>query len=157
MGPRELDRFVAAAGLADDLIALFFEELLEVEPDDRLVFGDHHAGAGVSGSHRGGRPGSARRELGGHAVEQRVLLLSELGDREHQGVAVATERVGVTARVAGFGIGERRLGNERARSGVFGFFLEERELLLGDRPARRAGASSARSRRRVAAGGSTAP
>ena len=39
----ELDRVVAAAGLADDLVALFLEDLLEIETDDRLVLGDHDA------------------------------------------------------------------------------------------------------------------
>ena len=39
----ELDGLVAAPGLADDLVALLFEELLEIETDDRLVFRDHDA------------------------------------------------------------------------------------------------------------------
>jgi hypothetical protein len=34
---------VAAPGLADDLVTLFFEDLLEVETDDRLVLRDHDA------------------------------------------------------------------------------------------------------------------
>ena len=42
----ELDRLVAAAGLADDLIALLLEKLLEIETNDGLVFGDHHSGLG---------------------------------------------------------------------------------------------------------------
>ena len=46
----ELHGFVAAAGLADDLEALLFEELLEVEADDRLVLGDDDSGA-VVGRH----------------------------------------------------------------------------------------------------------
>ena len=36
----ELDGLVAAAGLADDFVALFLEDLLEVEPDDGLVLGE---------------------------------------------------------------------------------------------------------------------
>ena len=39
----ELDRVVAAAGLADHLVTLFLEDLLEVQTDDRLVLGDHDA------------------------------------------------------------------------------------------------------------------
>ena len=40
----ELDGLVAAAGLADDLVALFLEDLLQVEADDRLVLGDDDPG-----------------------------------------------------------------------------------------------------------------
>ena len=70
----ELDGLVAAAGLAHDLVALFLEELLEVEADDRLVLGDDDArGAfGGTGFHSAILSGSA--ELGGHAVEQVILL-----------------------------------------------------------------------------------
>src|SRR5690606_6036394 len=39
----ELHRLVAAAGLADDLVALLLEGLLQVEADDRLVLGDDDA------------------------------------------------------------------------------------------------------------------
>ena len=37
----ELDRPIAVAGLADDLVALLLERLAQVHPDDRLVLGDH--------------------------------------------------------------------------------------------------------------------
>ncbi len=37
----EFDRPVAAAGLADDLVALFLEGLAQVEANDGFVFGDH--------------------------------------------------------------------------------------------------------------------
>ena len=37
----QLDRLVAAAGLADDLVALFLEGLAQIHPDDGFVFGDH--------------------------------------------------------------------------------------------------------------------
>jgi hypothetical protein len=40
----ELHGLVAAPGLADDLEPLLLEELLEVEPDDRLVLGDDDTG-----------------------------------------------------------------------------------------------------------------
>src|SRR3546814_73436 len=36
-------RLVATARLADDVVARFLEGLLEVQPDDGLVLGDHHA------------------------------------------------------------------------------------------------------------------
>ena len=39
----ELDGLVAAPGLAHDLVTLLFEELLEVEADDRFVLRDHDA------------------------------------------------------------------------------------------------------------------
>ena len=38
----ELDRLVAPAGLADDLVALLLEGLAQVEADDGFVLGDHH-------------------------------------------------------------------------------------------------------------------
>ena len=46
---------------------------------------------------------------------------------------MAGERVGLPAGVARLHVGERRLGHERAQAGVFGLFLEEHELLFGDR------------------------
>ena len=39
----QLDRLVAAAGLADHLVALLLEGLLQVEADDGLVLGDDDA------------------------------------------------------------------------------------------------------------------
>ena len=36
----ELDGLLAVAGLADDVVALLLEHLLEVEADERLVLGD---------------------------------------------------------------------------------------------------------------------
>ncbi len=39
----ELDRVIAATGLPDHLVALFFEDLFEIETNDRLVLGDHDA------------------------------------------------------------------------------------------------------------------
>ena len=50
---------------------------------------------------------------------------------------MAGEGVGVAAGVARLDVGERRLGHERAEPDVLGLLLEERELLLGDRRARR--------------------
>jgi hypothetical protein len=41
----ELDGLVASAGLADDLVALLLEGLLQVEADDGLVLGDDDAGS----------------------------------------------------------------------------------------------------------------
>ena len=42
--PHQLDGFVAAAGLGDDLVPLFLEGFLEVEADDGLVLSDHDTG-----------------------------------------------------------------------------------------------------------------
>ena len=81
VGPQlahELDGLVAAAGLADDVVALLLEELLEVEADDRLVLGDDDAGRPGGRRGHGARRGSAGRQLGRDAVEQRVLLALEL-------------------------------------------------------------------------------
>ena len=41
----ELDRLLTVAGLAHDVIALLAEHLGEVESDQGLVLGDHHARA----------------------------------------------------------------------------------------------------------------
>ena len=53
VGPQllgELDRLLAVAGLADDVVALLGEHLGEVHPDQRLVLGDDDAAhAGVAG------------------------------------------------------------------------------------------------------------
>ena len=45
---------------------------------------------------------------------------------------MAPEGVGVPSGVAGFGIGQRRLGHERPETGIVGLVFEEGELLLGD-------------------------
>ena len=117
----------------DDLVALFFEDLLEVEADDRLVLGDHDARGLVAGSVTGsvGVSGPTARPPCGRAAAS--CSRSSSCDRRAQGVAVAGQRVGVAAGLAGLGVGERRLGDERAQAGVVGLVLEEHELLLGDR------------------------
>ena len=46
----QLDGRLPVAGLADDVVALLVEHLGEVEPDQRLVLGDHDDAAGVAGS-----------------------------------------------------------------------------------------------------------
>src|SRR5262245_58774212 len=76
--------------------------------------------------------GSAGREIGGDAIEQLILLRLELAHVLAQGVAVAGERIGVPAGVAGLDVRERRLGDERAQAYVVGLLLEEHQLLLGD-------------------------
>src|SRR5437763_3165060 len=75
---------------------------------------------------------SACRELGGDAVEELVLLDLELLDVLPERVAMASERVGVAARVAGFDVGERGFGHQRSQPDVVGLLLEEHELLLRD-------------------------
>ncbi len=129
----QLDGFVAPAGLADDVIALLLEELLQVEADDRFVFGDHHAGRACGLSGHGGSRGSTRGHLGRDAIEQRVLFGLEFPHRRAQGIAVTSLRIGVPAGVAGFDVGEGRLGHQGAQPHVFGLLFEEHELLLGDR------------------------
>ncbi len=39
----QIDRLLPVAGLADDLVALFAQHLGQVQPDERLVFGDENA------------------------------------------------------------------------------------------------------------------
>jgi hypothetical protein len=46
--PRERDRLLAVLGLGDDLEAGALEQVLEVEANDRLVFGDENPHAGVA-------------------------------------------------------------------------------------------------------------
>ena len=66
----ERDGFVAAAGLADDVVALLLEDLLEVETDDRLVLGNDNAHVGRPS---GGHQGSGRIGQVGEAVEQNQI------------------------------------------------------------------------------------
>ena len=68
----EVDGLVAAPGLADDLVALLLEQLLQVEADDRFVFGDDdtRSGTGTGGTGRGHRVGL--RGLGGVRVSGRT-------------------------------------------------------------------------------------
>ena len=42
-GIGQLDRLLAVARLADDLISLFFQHLGQVEPNECLIFGDEDA------------------------------------------------------------------------------------------------------------------
>ena len=59
--PDQLDRLVAPAGLAHDLVALLLEGLLEVEADDGLVLGDDDTDRHevfLSGGAAGGSAGS---------------------------------------------------------------------------------------------------
>jgi hypothetical protein len=58
-------RGLAVAGLAADREALLLEHLLEVEPDEGLVLGEQHPGAGGAGPAAGRRPGPGRRPAGG--------------------------------------------------------------------------------------------
>ncbi len=46
-----LDGGDAVTGLTDDLIAVFFEHLLEVQPDQGLILGDHNAARGLGHAH----------------------------------------------------------------------------------------------------------
>ena len=124
---------VAAAGLADDLVVLFFEDLLEVEADDRLVLGEDDADGLASprrpgvGRARGRSPSSAAMRSSSASCSS-----SSSRDRAAQRVALAGLRVGVAAHVAGLGVGDRRLRDQRAQPGVLGLGLEERALLVGD-------------------------
>ncbi len=70
--------------------------------------------------------------LGGHAVEQCILLAFELGDRTGQHIALAAEGVGVTAALAGLGVRERGLGDQCPEAGTVGFLLHVQELFLRD-------------------------
>ena len=127
----EIDRVVAAAGLADDLVVLFFEDLLQVETDDRFVFGEHDAHGLV---HRGD-PASEGSGVASRSAAMRSRSAScsrlHLAHRTAQRVALAGLRVGVAAHLPRLGVGDRRLGHERTEPRVFGLGLEERTLLVG--------------------------
>ena len=123
----QLDRLVAAAGLADHLVALLLEDLLEVEADDRLVLGDDDtrgwrvsAAIGVGGDRRA--DSSAAMRSSSASCSRLELARSGAAQR----VAVAGQGVGVAAGVAGLGVGEGRLRDQRPQPGVFGLLLEER-------------------------------
>src|SRR3954451_13046979 len=47
----ETDGGLAVSGLTDDLIAVFFEHLLEVKPDQALILCDHNAARGLGHAH----------------------------------------------------------------------------------------------------------
>src|SRR3954454_16319147 len=81
---------------------------------------------------RGGR-GSRGRQLVRHAIEQCILVALELFDRPAQGVALPQLRIGMSAHLVRFGLGERRFGDERPQPRVLGLGNEDRALLLGDR------------------------
>ena len=100
----ELHGFVARAGLADHLVALLLEGPPQVEADDGLVFGDHHAGRqrwspfGVF--ERVARPHSSRKRsatqiAGREPVEQLVLAQLEAADLGDRLLPRTLERIGV--------------------------------------------------------------
>ena len=156
--PDQLDGLVAPAGLADDLVALLLEGLLQVEADDGLVLGDDDAGR-----HRalpfvvglGRRRGSVRLGLGHRRPVRRVAgraagasypgqptaslsrssrssccRSSSLDRRPHVG-AVPAHRLGVPGGLAVLPLGERRLRDEGPQAGVVGLVGEVGQLLVG--------------------------
>ena len=131
----ELDRLVAPAGLADDVVTLLDEELLEVEADDRFVLGDDDAGTGdcVSRGHRGLAETVQRAESSAEMRSRRASC-----SRSSSATVPRSEsrwRASASAWPAGVArldVGERGLGHERAQAGVLRLFLEEHELLFGD-------------------------
>ena len=134
----ELDRLVAAAGLADDLVALLLEDLLEVETDDRLVLGDHDAhglGHRFRASHR-----VARREVGRPAaIGSSAAMRSSSASCSRSSSAIARRSASRWRRWASAwrrvswasASASGRLRHERAQSGVLGL------LRRGTRTARR--------------------
>ena len=123
----ELDRLVAAAGLAHDLVALLLEGLLEVEADDGLVFGDHDAD-GHGGRSFGGSPGDSDEP-----VEQLVLGSLELLDRRDdlRPGCGPWRRRGAAPR--GARSAERRLRHQGPKPRLVGGLGEEGQLLVDDR------------------------
>ena len=109
----QLDGLVAAPGLAHDLVALFFEGLLEIEADDGLVFSDHD-----TDGHRLSPVGSGRRTREGSAgfvsesIEQLVLFAFELFDRGLHLGSMAFVGVSVALCLVVLPIGQRRLGHQ---------------------------------------------
>src|SRR3954454_8166032 len=81
-------------------------------------------------------PASTSGQFGGDAVEQGILLPLELAHRAAQRLRVAGLRIGVTAGVTRLDVGERRLRHQCTEAHVLSLFLEESQLLLGDRELR---------------------
>ena len=134
----ELDGLVAPAGLADDFVALFFEQLLQVEADDGLVLGDHDARGVVFTGWRSGGWSGLRGQLVGHPVEEGVLLAEQLGQGGLQGLAVPGHRLGVPPGLTGLGVAQRGLGDQRPQAGLLALLLEETSAVRPRRRARRA-------------------
>ena len=133
----ELDRLVAAAGLADDLVALFLEDLLEIETDDRLVFGDHdahgfaHRFGPLSGSLKTEGAGSGARWPCGRAARPgraRARRSARRSVSRWRAWASAWRRIS-WASASASGVSET---SERSRASSASA-VEERALLLGDR------------------------
>ena len=84
-------------------------------------------------AHRRREESGRRVELGGHAVEERVLLALELATARRSASRCRLCASAWRRTSSGLGVGDRRLRHERAQPGVFGLGLEERALLVGDR------------------------
>ena len=74
----EVDRLVAAPGLADDLVALFLEGLAQVHPDDGLVLGDHDSASSLGAPFNGVRSPSS---VSGRSTSGVVFPDTEHGER----------------------------------------------------------------------------
>ena len=124
----------------DDVVALFLEDLLEVEPDDRLVLGEHDAhglmGSGSCGAlqlghggRRSGRRGraSAAMRSSRSSCSRSSSAIERRSESRWRACASAWRRTSCASASA-----SGRLRHERPQAGVFGLGLEERALLLGD-------------------------
>ena len=120
-----LHRLVAPAALADHVVAGRGEDLLQVEPDDRLVLGNDH-------------PGQALFLVGAHAHDRGITTLERSSScRCSRSSTVLARRVarlghgvGVACRFAALVRGQRRLGHEGAHAGLVGGLTQDGQLLF---------------------------
>ena len=133
----QLDRLVAATGLADDLVALLFEGFAEVHADDGLVFGDHdtqwHADQYVPASITASSAIESSDQLR-HLIEQLVLArvrARRSPRRPACGARTCSRSLPWAARASNEDAG--CFGDQRPDRLVLGVIAEIEQLFVDDR------------------------
>src|SRR5262245_35976175 len=80
---------------------------------------------------RSGGWSGLRGQLGGHPIEEGVLLAEQLVQGGFQGLAMPGHRLGVAAGLTSLGVAQRSLGHQRPEAGLLALLLEK--SLLFDR------------------------
>ena len=155
----QLDGRVAAAGLADDLVALLLQRLAQVHADDGFVFGDHDSDrhmAVLSGRRRSTRPHPIQAASATPRARQRAQPV-ELGRAARPGGPPA--RRSRRRRGRGGGASRRRACGRRSTRTTPPASPTRAPAGRGRRRRRRAGRAARRSSpaRRAAPAGATPP